>query len=101
MSARNSSNVKRRILAAEDRRKPHSRRAGAKGITKARMASADDLGMRNQERTETRKEAVPISGAVRTQRRRESVAPMTFKLIDLFSGAGGMSLGFIDPRFCG
>lgn len=26
---------------------------------------------------------------------------MTWKLIDLFSGAGGMSLGFIDPRFCG
>jgi len=26
---------------------------------------------------------------------------MTFKLIDLFCGAGGMSLGFIDPRFCG
>jgi DNA (cytosine-5)-methyltransferase 1 len=26
---------------------------------------------------------------------------MTFKLIDLFSGAGGMSLGFVDRRFCG
>jgi len=26
---------------------------------------------------------------------------MTYKLIDLFCGAGGMSLGFIDPRFCG
>ena len=26
---------------------------------------------------------------------------MTFKLIDLFSGAGGMTLGFTDPRFCG
>jgi DNA (cytosine-5)-methyltransferase 1 len=26
---------------------------------------------------------------------------MTYKLIDLFSGAGGMSLGFVDPRFCG
>jgi len=26
---------------------------------------------------------------------------MTHKLIDLFSGAGGMSLGFVDPRFCG
>src|SRR4051794_31158338 len=24
-----------------------------------------------------------------------------FKLIDLFCGAGGMSLGFVDPRFCG
>ena len=26
---------------------------------------------------------------------------MTHKIIDLFSGAGGMSLGFVDPRFCG
>jgi DNA (cytosine-5)-methyltransferase 1 len=26
---------------------------------------------------------------------------MTWKLIDLFCGAGGMSLGFVDPRFCG
>lgn len=26
---------------------------------------------------------------------------MTYKLIDLFCGAGGMSLGFIHPRFCG
>lgn len=26
---------------------------------------------------------------------------MNLKLIDLFSGAGGMSLGFSDPRFCG
>jgi len=26
---------------------------------------------------------------------------MTLRLIDLFSGAGGMSLGFSDPRFCG
>ncbi len=26
---------------------------------------------------------------------------MSFKLIDLFCGAGGMSLGFVDPRFCG
>jgi len=26
---------------------------------------------------------------------------MTLKLIDLFSGAGGMSLGFSDDRFCG
>jgi DNA (cytosine-5)-methyltransferase 1 len=26
---------------------------------------------------------------------------MTYKLIDLFCGAGGMSLGFVDPRFCG
>jgi len=26
---------------------------------------------------------------------------MSWKLIDLFSGAGGMSLGFADPRFCG
>ncbi|MBB3953416.1 DNA cytosine methyltransferase [Novosphingobium sediminicola] len=26
---------------------------------------------------------------------------MTWKLIDLFCGAGGMSLGFTDPRFCG
>jgi DNA (cytosine-5)-methyltransferase 1 len=26
---------------------------------------------------------------------------MTHKVIDLFSGAGGMSLGFVDPRFCG
>jgi DNA (cytosine-5)-methyltransferase 1 len=26
---------------------------------------------------------------------------MTYKFIDLFSGAGGMSLGFSDPRFCG
>lgn len=26
---------------------------------------------------------------------------MPFKLIDLFSGAGGMSLGFVDSRFCG
>jgi DNA (cytosine-5)-methyltransferase 1 len=26
---------------------------------------------------------------------------MTFKIIDLFSGAGGMSLGFVDPRFAG
>ena len=25
----------------------------------------------------------------------------TYKIIDLFCGAGGMSLGFIDPRFCG
>lgn len=24
-----------------------------------------------------------------------------FKLIDLFSGAGGMTSGFVDPRFCG
>jgi DNA (cytosine-5)-methyltransferase 1 len=27
--------------------------------------------------------------------------PTTYKIIDLFSGAGGMSLGFVDPRFCG
>jgi DNA (cytosine-5)-methyltransferase 1 len=26
---------------------------------------------------------------------------MTYKIIDLFCGAGGMSLGFIDRRFCG
>lgn len=26
---------------------------------------------------------------------------MTYKLIDLFCGAGGMSLGFVDRRFCG
>lgn len=26
---------------------------------------------------------------------------MTFKLIDLFAGAGGMTLGFVDPRYCG
>lgn len=26
---------------------------------------------------------------------------MTLRLIDLFSGAGGMSLGFCDKRFCG
>ena len=26
---------------------------------------------------------------------------MSYSLIDLFSGAGGMSLGFVDPRFCG
>jgi DNA (cytosine-5)-methyltransferase 1 len=26
---------------------------------------------------------------------------MTHKLIDLFSGAGGMTLGFVDERFCG
>jgi|TARA_R100000049_G_C1954802_1_gene107082 DNA (cytosine-5)-methyltransferase 1 len=26
---------------------------------------------------------------------------MSWKLIDLFSGAGGMSLGFVDRRFCG
>lgn len=26
---------------------------------------------------------------------------MKYKLIDLFSGAGGMSLGFVDQRFCG
>jgi len=26
---------------------------------------------------------------------------MTYKIIDLFCGAGGMSLGFADPRFCG
>lgn len=26
---------------------------------------------------------------------------MRYKLIDLFSGAGGMSLGFVDQRFCG
>ncbi len=27
--------------------------------------------------------------------------PMKHKLIDLFCGAGGMTLGFVDPRFCG
>ena len=27
--------------------------------------------------------------------------PAAYKIIDLFSGAGGMSLGFVDPRFCG
>lgn len=26
---------------------------------------------------------------------------MTYKLIDLFCGAGGMTLGFVDKRFCG
>ncbi len=26
---------------------------------------------------------------------------MAYRLIDLFSGAGGMTLGFVDPRFCG
>jgi len=26
---------------------------------------------------------------------------MMYKLIDLFCGAGGMTLGFVDPRFCG
>lgn len=26
---------------------------------------------------------------------------MTYKLIDLFCGAGGMTLGFVDRRFCG
>jgi len=26
---------------------------------------------------------------------------MTLRLIDLFSGAGGMTCGFVDPRFCG
>jgi DNA (cytosine-5)-methyltransferase 1 len=26
---------------------------------------------------------------------------MKYKIIDLFCGAGGMTLGFVDPRFCG
>ena len=26
---------------------------------------------------------------------------MRYKIIDLFCGAGGMTLGFVDPRFCG
>ena len=26
---------------------------------------------------------------------------MKFRVIDLFSGAGGMTLGFVDGRFCG
>ncbi len=26
---------------------------------------------------------------------------MTYRLIDLFSGAGGMTLGFVDSRYCG
>ena len=26
---------------------------------------------------------------------------MAWKVVDLFSGADGMSLGFVDPRFCG
>jgi len=26
---------------------------------------------------------------------------MKYKIIDLFSGAGGLTLGFTDPRFCG
>ena len=26
---------------------------------------------------------------------------MTYKLIDLFCGAGGMTLGFVDPRYSG
>ena len=26
---------------------------------------------------------------------------MRYKVIDLFCGAGGMTLGFVDPRFCG
>ena len=26
---------------------------------------------------------------------------MSYRLIDLFAGAGGMTLGFVDPRFCG
>jgi len=26
---------------------------------------------------------------------------MPYKIIDLFSGAGGMTLGFVDPRYCG
>jgi DNA (cytosine-5)-methyltransferase 1 len=26
---------------------------------------------------------------------------MKYKIIDLFAGAGGMTLGFVDPRFCG
>lgn len=26
---------------------------------------------------------------------------MAYRLIDLFSGAGGMTLGFVDPRYCG
>lgn len=26
---------------------------------------------------------------------------MAYRIIDLFSGAGGMSLGFVDPRYCG
>jgi DNA (cytosine-5)-methyltransferase 1 len=26
---------------------------------------------------------------------------MPYRLIDLFSGAGGMTLGFVDPRYCG
>ena len=26
---------------------------------------------------------------------------MSYKIIDLFCGAGGMTLGFVEPRFCG
>lgn len=29
------------------------------------------------------------------------VGEMSYRVIDLFAGAGGMSLGFSDPRFCG
>lgn len=32
---------------------------------------------------------------------RRNVLTMTYRLIDLFCGAGGMTLGFVDPKFSG
>ncbi len=46
---------------------------------------------------QTSKPGVPVPRPSTKQGRR----PKTFKIIDLFCGAGGMSLGFIDARFCG
>ena len=49
-----------------------------------------------------RGEWVPI-GEVVSERRFSStgVFGMSYKIIDLFCGAGGMTLGFVEPRFCG
>ncbi len=43
-----------------------------------------------------------LDGRGRPERvKQNGTSPMTYKVIDLFSGAGGMSLGFVDSRFCG
>jgi DNA (cytosine-5)-methyltransferase 1 len=47
------------------------------------------------------KETIPIFRTIARRGQKDSFFQMTYKLIDLFCGAGGMSLGFVDARFGG
>lgn len=44
---------------------------------------------------------IPRRPSSETARSRDAEASLSYRVIDLFSGAGGLTLGFTDDRFCG